>query len=227
MIIKKPRNIPGFFLFKYYIKSYIKNMSKIDTNISCAILAGGKSKRLNGQNKAFIEVGCKNNLEKLIILSDKLFSETLVISNIEEPYKKYTNIKVCSDIVKEIGPLGGIHSAMTNAMGDAVFFFPCDMPFINQELVKREIEQFHKTNCDIIIPRINDLIEPLHSIYSRSVLRILNEHLENLDNYSIRNFYKKVKVFYWDLEDNEENRISFVNINTHHDLKKATDMIKE
>lgn len=195
-------------------------------NISCAILAGGKSKRFDGQNKAFIEVGCKNNLEKLILLSDKLFLETLVISNIEEPYRKYTNIKIYSDIVKNIGPLGGLHSALTNAVGDAVFFFPCDMPFINQELVKKEIEVFNSTDCDIIIPRINNLIEPLHSICSVSVLVKLNKHLQNLENYSIRNFYNKAKVYYWDLENNEENRRSFVNINTHHDLKKATDMIK-
>lgn len=201
-------------------------MLKLSNYISCAILAGGKSKRLDGKNKALIEVGCKNNLEKLIILSDKLFTETLVISNLKDPYKKYTNIKVCSDIIKDIGPLGGIHSALTNTKSDAVFFFPCDMPFINQELVKKEIEEFNNVQCDIIIPRINNLIEPLHSIYSVSVLEKLNDHLQNLENYSIRNFYKKVKVHYWDLENNEENRMSFVNINTHHDLKKATDMIK-
>ncbi|MDA3838620.1 MAG: molybdenum cofactor guanylyltransferase [Candidatus Delongbacteria bacterium] len=196
-------------------------MLKSNENISCAVLAGGKSRRMDGQNKAFIEVGCKTNLEKLILLSDRLFAETLVISNIKDLYKKYTNIKVYPDIIKDIGPLGGIHSAITNAKGDAVFFFPCDMPFINQELVKKEIEEFYKNDCDIIIPRINDLIEPLHSIYSVSVLQKLTSHLENLKNYSIRNFYKKVKVYYWDLEDNEENRMSFVNINTHKDLKRA------
>ena len=196
-------------------------MNNSKSNITCAVLAGGKSRRLDGKNKAFIEVGCKNNLEKLILLSDKLFAETLVISNLRDPYKKYTNIKVFPDIVKDIGPLGGIHSALNASSADAVFFFPCDMPFINQELVIKEIEEFKNNECDIIIPRINDLIEPLHSIYSVSVLKKLNAHLQNLKNYSIRNFYEKVKVHYWDLEDNEENRRSFVNINTHHDLKKA------
>ncbi|MCK5759674.1 MAG: molybdenum cofactor guanylyltransferase [Candidatus Delongbacteria bacterium] len=200
-------------------------MNNSKSNIACAVLAGGKSRRLDGKNKAFIEVGCKNNLEKLILLSDKLFTETLVISNLEDPYKKYTNIEVFSDIVKDIGPLGGIHSALTNTKSDAVFFFPCDMPFISQELVKKEIEEFNNNQCDIIVPRINDLIEPLHAIYSTSILKILEEHIKTTKVFSIRSLFKKVRVHYWDLEDNEENRRSFVNINTHHDLKKATDMI--
>ena len=201
-------------------------MNNSKSNIACAVLAGGKSRRLDGKNKAFIEVGCKNNLEKLILLSDKLFTETLVISNLEDPYKKYTNIKVFPDIVKDIGPLGGIHSALNASNSDAVFFFPCDMPFINKDIVQEEINVFNECKCDIIVPRINDLIEPLHAIYSTSILNILEEHIKTTKVFSIRSLFQKVKVHYWDLEDNEENRRSFVNINTHHDLKKATDMIK-
>ncbi|NOR46061.1 MAG: NTP transferase domain-containing protein [Candidatus Delongbacteria bacterium] len=192
-------------------------------NISCAILAGGKSKRMNGVNKALIEIGSANNLEKIINISNKLFAETLLITNDNLPYKKYDNIKLFSDIYKDIGPLGGIHSALKNSSYKSVFFFSNDMPFVNIDIVQEEIRIFEKFKCDIIIPRINKFIEPLHAIYSVSILETLEEHIKTADNYWIRSIFDKVNVNYWDLEDNKVNRKAFTNINTQQDLMKASD----
>jgi len=191
-------------------------------NIACAILAGGKSKRMNGVNKALIEIGNTNNLEKILKISNQLFAETMVIANDHVPYEKYHNIKLFSDMYKSIGPLGGIHSALKNSSCRSVFFFSNDMPFVNIDIVQEEIRIFEKHKCDIIIPRINKFIEPLHAIYSVSILETLEEHIKTADNYWIRSIFDKVNVHYWDLEDNKVNRKAFTNINTHQDLIKAS-----
>ena len=197
-------------------------MKNYKENMSCAILAGGKSKRMNGVNKALIEIGNTNNLEKILNISNQLFSETMVITNDYLPYEKYTNIKLFSDKYKSIGPLGGIHSALTNSSGDSVFIFSNDMPFLNIEIIEEEIRIFEKCKCDIVIPRINTFIEPLHAIYSVSILETLEEHIKTADNFWIRSIFEKLKVHYWDLEDNEINIKAFTNINTHQDLIKAS-----
>ncbi|MBU4485328.1 MAG: molybdenum cofactor guanylyltransferase [Candidatus Delongbacteria bacterium] len=189
--------------------------------ISCAVLAGGKSKRLNGANKALLQIGEKSNLEKIISFAKKYFSETLLITNDSKHYEFYKEVKIFEDLIKNIGPLGGIHSALKNAEANSVFFFPCDMPFLKEELIKKEIDIYIEKNCEVIIPRIGEFIEPLHSIFSKNLLTKLEEHIKITDNYAIRSFFDKADVFYWDIEDSIESRKSFFNINTHHDLNEA------
>lgn len=201
-------------------------MKRKNNDISCAVLAGGKSKRLNGENKALLKVGEKSNLEKIIAFAEKYFSETIIISNHPSHYQEHTGVRIFKDIFTDIGPLGGIHSALKNAKGKAVFFFPCDMPFINTELVKKELEEFIKRKCDIIVPKIKKFYEPLHSIYSVSLIDKLEDHIKNTTDLSVRSFFPKANVYFWELEDNEVNRKSFININTKLDLQNAIELHK-
>ena len=195
-------------------------------DISCAVLAGGKSKRLNGENKALLKIGEKSNLEKIIAFAEKYFGETIIISNHPSHYQELNGVRIFKDIFTDIGPLGGIHSALKNAKGKAVFFFPCDMPFINTELVEMELEEFIKNKCEIIVPKIKEFYEPLHSIYSVSVIDKLEDHIRNTTDLSVRSFFPKASVYFWELEDNEVNRKSFININTKHDLQNAIELHK-
>ncbi len=201
-------------------------MKRKNNEISCAVLAGGKSRRLNGENKALLKVGEKSNLEKIIAFAEKYFSENIIISNHPLLYAQYKTVKIFKDIFTDIGPLGGIHSALKNAKGKAVFFFPCDMPFINTDLVEKELEEFNERNCDIIVPKIKEFYEPLHSIYSVSVIDELEDHIRNTTDLSVRSFFPKANVYFWELEDNEANRKSFININTKHDLQNAIELHK-
>jgi molybdopterin-guanine dinucleotide biosynthesis protein A len=195
-------------------------------DITCAVLAGGKSRRMNGENKALIEIGQHSNLEKIIRLSEKYFFETILIANNHNRFDDLKNLKVYSDLFKNVGPLGGIHSALVNSSTEFVFLLPCDMPFISERLVLDEVDQFRKQSCDIIVPRIGDFFEPLHSIYSVKVADKLEYHIQNTKDLSVRSFFSSVKVHYWDLENTEEIRRSFININTHKDIELAIEILK-
>lgn len=194
---------------------------KREEKISCAVLAGGKGKRLNGENKAFLKIGERDNLSNIIHLSEGLFDEILLITNEPEKYAEFGEFRIYCDIITGKGPLGGIHSALNHSENGSVFFLPCDMPFLSRKLISKEIETFLAVKCDIIIPRIGDLIEPLHSIFSVNVKNDLQDHIYGTDNYAIRKFFDRTEVYYWDIEDNEANRKAFFNINTHHDLENA------
>jgi len=200
-------------------------MISSNIKISCAILAGGEAKRFNGENKALLQVGEKNNLDKIIQIADGFFDEILLITNHPELYSGVGTINIYTDLIRGVGPLGGIHSAITNAENEAVFFLPCDMPFLSSEMIGKEIGEYLKNDCEIIIPRIGELIEPLHSIFSTGLKCRLEEHIRSTNNYSIRKFFQRSVVYYWDIEDSPENRKVFFNINTHHDLDNAKKMI--
>ena len=148
-------------------------------NLSCAILAGGKAKRFNGENKALLKIGAQTNFEKLLFVTDSIFKETIVVANTPDHYP-CRDIKVVKDIFKNIGPIGGIHAALKVASGNAVFFFPCDMPFLNRNLILEQIKRFNNSDCNILIPRIGEFIEPLHAIYSKSLVKKLEEHLNTV-----------------------------------------------
>ncbi len=95
-------------------------------------MAGGKIlewveiKPLELHEKLFIEIAME---------AFKNFDELIIISNNEELYSKY-NIKVYNDIVKDVGPIGGIYTALEYAKYDIVTI-ACDMPYLNNQIVER------------------------------------------------------------------------------------------
>jgi molybdopterin-guanine dinucleotide biosynthesis protein A len=103
-------------------------------------------------------------------------------------------------------------------MYDAIFVFASDMPCISSEIVKKHIEFYNKRKCDAAIPRIKDFKEPLHAIYNKKILDNLSTFLSGADKYYIENFIKDLNVRYHNLEDLEEYRKAFTNINTPEDL---------
>ena len=196
-------------------------MRKASTNLSCAILAGGKSSRLSGQNKAFLKINGKTIIENTLEKIDTLFSEIIIITNSPKDYKKYANrCRIYVDKVKNIGPLGGIHTALHHITNQAVFIISCDLPFLDIELIKRQIQNYENNKCCMLVPRINSNIEPLHTIYKKSILKKLSSYIETTDDYSIRNFFPLINVRYFDLVNNAKNQKAFTNINTIEDLRK-------
>jgi molybdopterin-guanine dinucleotide biosynthesis protein A len=138
-------------------------------------------------------------------------------------YDQYTNeATIIEDSIKEIGPLGGIYAALSQTSSEAVFFVACDMPFLHIEFIKWQIREFEKMNVDVFVPRIGDRIEPLHGIYHHRISDDLFLFLEESQRHSVREFLKKVKTEYWDLDDTTANQKYFTNVNTPAELKKIT-----
>lgn len=202
-------------------------MTEKKKDISCAILAGGKASRMNGENKAFLRVGEMNNLERIRELSSGIFSDLMLITNNPDKFNSVPGFRIFQDIIRDRGPLSGIHSALIHSETDAVFFLPCDMPFISRKMIEMEIDSYRSSCCDVIVPRIDEFLEPLHSIYRSGLAAEIEKHFASTQERSVRSFYSKVKICYWDLEDNEENKKIFFNINTHHDLTSAKKMAGE
>jgi len=69
-----------------------------------------------------------------------------------------------------------------------------------------EIDSYRSSCYDVIVPRINEFLEPLHSIYRSGLAAEIEKHFISTQERSVRSFYSKVKICYWDLEDNEENK---------------------
>lgn len=136
------------------------------TDVAGVILAGGKSRRM-GRNKALLEVNGERMIETAYRRMAELFDEVLLVTNTPESYD-FIPCRKIADIHPGMGPLGGIHAALSSSAADRAFVTACDMPGLNRKLI-RELCSI-EGGGDVVIPETPGGLEPLHAVYARSCL---------------------------------------------------------
>ncbi len=186
--------------------------------ISGVILAGGTGKRFGGITKSKILINGKPIINRMTDVMQKIFDEIIIVTNTPDDFEEFTEHKIVRDKFIKTGPLGGIHAAMEASSKDAVFVFAGDMPFISREVIADQIKTYSYGDCDALVPKISSYIEPLHAIYNNSVYESLIKYLMGNGDFAVRDFLKYLNVNYVKMEDTEEIRFAFTNINTPRDL---------
>ena len=93
--------------------------------ISCAILAGGRSSRM-GKDKALLEVNGKKLVQRVHEKVKNLFSETIVIANKPDALT-FLDIPIFPDLIANLGPLGGIYTALKHSSFPQCLVIACDL----------------------------------------------------------------------------------------------------
>ena len=192
-------------------------------DISCIVLAGGKSRRM-GRNKVTVTIGGKSLLEKVIERLACFKSEIIVVTAKERTLPVpigYPRLKVVSDVYPGKGSLGGIYSGLVASATFHNLVVACDMPFLNLQFLKYLLDEAE--GYDVVVPRYDGTFEPLHAVYSKGCL----PHMEALlkkDDLVILDLFPMVRMKH--IEKNEIDRfdpkhLSFFNVNTEADLRRA------
>jgi molybdenum cofactor guanylyltransferase len=190
--------------------------------ISGVILAGGSNKRFGGITKSNIVIGGKTIISRIIYTIDGLFDEIIIVTNKPEEFSEFLQYKIVEDLYLKAGPLGGIHAALKTSSEDAIFVFAGDMPFLDEKIIKDQINEFNRTEHDVLIPKVDQFIEPLHAIYRKTVLNDLEKFLSERKNRAVRDFLSKLNVGYLQIPKSEKTEIAFANINSASDLTKIS-----
>jgi molybdopterin-guanine dinucleotide biosynthesis protein A len=197
------------------------------SDISGIILAGGASKRFNSIIKSNIVIEGKTIFSRITDIIKDVFEEIIIVTNTPEEFAEFNNYKTVTDQFIKTGPLGGIHAALKASSKEALFVFAGDMPLLNKKNIIRQIDFYYSHKCDILVPRISTLIEPLHAIYNLSVIKTLEEYLAGDHDYAVREFFKVVNVRYMQLKNSEENKNMFANINSPADIAMIEKILKK
>jgi molybdopterin-guanine dinucleotide biosynthesis protein A len=192
----------------------------MENGISGIILAGGENKRFGGILKSNTFIGGETIISRITGTVRDLFNEIIIVTNTPAEFRECTQCKIVKDEFLKSGPLGGIHAGMKSAVNEAIFVFAGDMPFLDKELIAEQIDAFKLGNYDILVPRIGMNIEPLHAIYRKSLLYDLERFITDGKNRSVLDFINSMKVSYFDLQESEENKRAFTNINLPDDISR-------
>ncbi|MFA5309251.1 MAG: molybdenum cofactor guanylyltransferase [Dehalococcoidales bacterium] len=198
-------------------------------DISCIILAGGKSVRF-GHDKILEKIGSASLLEQVISRTGPLSQEIVIVTAKERSFAElaaHPKVKIVSDIFPGQGSLGGIYTGLVNSNSLYNLVVAADMPFLNEALLRYMINA--ADGYDYTLPKIGHWYEPLHAIYAKNCIEPIKAMLEQ-GNKVIVELFKFVKVRF--IEDEEVDRfdpkhLSFFNINTAADMEKAKNIMGE
>ena len=192
-------------------------LSKTATGI---ILAGGKGSRIN-RNKALITLPDGRALiERSIQVLKGIFTEILIVANRKELYEGF-GLPVVEDLIRGKGPLGGILTGLAYSTSYLNFVMGCDMPFPRPALIELLLEKCG--DYDVVIPEAGGEVEPLFAVYSKSCMPVIIDHLQK-DDLKVRSVLTELrvrKISEEEIESVDPERLSFFNVNTEQDLKKA------
>lgn len=197
--------------------------------ISCIVLAGGKGLRLK-RDKVLENIGNVNLLQRVVSCLSFYNSEIIIVTASKQSLPisvDYPKLKVEADIYPGKGPLGGIYTGLMASNHFYNFIVASDMPFLNRELISYMVKV--SAGFDLVVPRVGSFVEPLHAVYSKNCIAPIENMLQQ-GILQIHPLFPLVKVRYIETEEINKfdpEHLSFFNINTEADLKKAQELWRE
>jgi molybdopterin-guanine dinucleotide biosynthesis protein A len=196
---------------------------------SALILAGGMGSRLGYREKALIDFNGRPLIEEIIERLEKVV-DSIIISVRDRAQGELLGAtlsrgyRFAYDDHRNVGPISGILSGLSECEDEYCFISACDMPFINRDVVRLLFERCE--NYDAAIPRWDDgFLEPLHAVYRCAPM--INEIKKAIDKGEkiILAPVFKMKVNY--VAVNEIRKLdpdlrTFININTCEDMQKTS-----
>jgi len=192
------------------------------------VLAGGKSLRF-GEDKSQVKLNNKSLIDHILseILTE--FKELLIVSNNSIEFNKSENISIISDFKNNLGPLGGVLTAMkwikdNNKDYQWISTFPTDTPFFKNQILKDFHDQINLKNGKLFFIKSNNTRHNIFGLWSIDLADKLEKDLENGDR-KVEDWANKVGVNIIDMQF--EKNDPFFNINTKEDLEKAKDIFND
>jgi molybdopterin-guanine dinucleotide biosynthesis protein A len=187
-------------------------------DVTGVVLAGGRSSRY-GKNKALAELDHVPLIERVLQVMGAIFHHVVMITNTPDEYA-HLRIPMAQDVIRGLGPLGGIYTGLKVIPDRTGFFVACDMPFLNPDLIRHMVAI--RDDFDVVVPRISGKIEALHGVYGKRCLAGI-EGLIRSGTYQIFRFFSSVSVRFVDEDEVrrwDPDLTSFLNINTPDELRR-------
>jgi molybdenum cofactor guanylyltransferase len=138
------------------------DVGRREADVSLAILAGGRARRLGGIPKGLLLRDGRPVLQHLLALAPR-FKETFLVTADAAPYRSF-GVRSVADVLPERGAPGGVHAALVQARTPWVLAVAADMPFVTLAVVERLLAEPREA-VDAVGFEVGGRLEPLLALY--------------------------------------------------------------
>jgi molybdopterin-guanine dinucleotide biosynthesis protein A len=197
-------------------------------DLTVVIQAGGRSSRM-GQDKGLVRLGGRPMLEYVLEQVEDLADDLLLVTNTPTEYLQY-GLRTVGDDEPGAGALPGLRTALRHATDQYVLVVACDMPFLNRDLLRYEIDAAFATGKDVIVPRWDNQFQTMHAIYKRATCLTAVEHALADHQKRMVSFFPSIvlhKIEPAEVAQFDPHGRSFFNVNTPEQLAEAETLLAE
>lgn len=173
-----------------------------------------------GRPKALLPFDDEPLVSHVVTTLAALFADIVVVASPGQDLPAMPVTLVRDDVAYQ-GPVGGICYGLRAARGEICFVTSCDSAFLNASLIAHLVSRLPEH--DVVVPFWQGRLQPLHAVYRRSVLPLLEGQLARGE---LRPVYLFDKVRTLRIDEDEIRRFdpdgtSFFNMNTPEDYAEA------
>ena len=167
-----------------------------------------------GTDKGLINLQGVSLVERIIRQISHIFPNIFIVTNNIAEYSKF-GYPMVSDLLPDIGPLGGLYTALDHDKHDYTLLLSCDMPLVSQGMLLYLMGAVDA--YDVVVPRLSKTShpEPLRAIYSKRCFSIIEKFIEE-GGRRVIGFYSEINVRYVErkeIESVDPGARSFFNAN--------------
>jgi molybdopterin-guanine dinucleotide biosynthesis protein A len=190
--------------------------------LSVVVQAGGHSRRM-GENKALKSFLGRPLIERVVSRVQPIADELILTTGDPEIYV-FVEARKVADLRPGLGPLGGLHTALSTARFETVAVVACDMPFASPSLLLAAAKILELEDADLVIAESPEGFEPLHAVYRRSTCLPAIEAAIDTGQRRVISWFPAVKVRRLtpgELQQHDPAGTAFWNVNTPEEFALA------
>jgi len=195
-------------------------------SVAGTILAGGRSSRMAGGDKAWASLAGKPLLQHALDRVGPQVDELAL--SVEAPSRALEAFglpQLPDPVPGHQGPLGGLLSALRHFADryEWLLLVPCDAPFLPLDLALRLHARATETRLPCAVPRYQDELQPTFSLWHNSLLAVLEEAVIEDGLAGFKQFLARVRAARcdWPAVEPGDAPPPFFNVNDDQALRQA------
>lgn len=148
------------------------------TKIVGVILAGGRARRMNNQDKGLVSFKGRPMISYALAALTPVVGQVYINANRNlELYRQFGHPVISDQTDSFDGPLAGVLAAMSYTEAEVLVVIPCDSPLINAEQLQKMIITLAGSRADVAVAFDGTRLHPVFFAVKTSLKNNLHDYL--------------------------------------------------
>lgn len=153
-----------------------------NSQITAVILAGGRGRRMGGEDKGLIELNGRPLIKHVLATIAPQVAAVIVNANRNlDRYAGFGYPVVRDDLAGFQGPLAGFAAAMAVVSTPYIITLPCDGPLLPTDYVRTMSAVLENDGVELVVAHNGERLQPVYALLPCALRPNLLEYLENGD----------------------------------------------